>query len=98
MSFNLSPESLGIVAGAIVSILFSYIPGLSSWFASLESTSKRLIMLALMLVVTLAAVLLSCAGVVQGFACNQTGFIQAVQVFVLAVMANQAAYTITPRG
>ncbi len=36
-------EQLGAIAGVILSLLFSYVPGLSDWFSALPATTKRLI-------------------------------------------------------
>jgi len=50
----MSPETLSSLAAILLSQAFSYIPGLSDKFATLDGTHKRLIMLAALLLVSLA--------------------------------------------
>ena len=40
----MTPESFALIVGAIVSLFFSYIPGLNTWFDQLLPEYKRLIM------------------------------------------------------
>jgi hypothetical protein len=89
-------EQLGAIAGVILSLAFSYIPGLSDKFAALSATTKRLVMAALLFVVAAGALALSCANVVVTVACTQAGLIALVNVYIAALVANQAAYMIAP--
>jgi len=93
----MTAEQIAAVAAVILSLLMSYVPGLNAWYGNLDSTVKRLIMAFLLLVVTGGALGLSCAGLDKGFECSQAGLWQAVQVFIAALVANQAAYMLTPR-
>ena len=97
MDFTLTPESLTMLAGAVLSLLFSYVPGLSDWYGALEATYKRLIMAGLLLVTTGAVFGLACAGILSGIACDQPGLINVVWTFILAIVANQSVYSITKR-
>ena len=92
----MNAETLALIAGAVLSLLFSYIPGLSTWFETLAPDVKRLFMLGVLLVVTGALFGLSCAGLFAYFACTWAGAWQAVQLFILAAIANQGAYALTP--
>ena len=97
----MTAESLALISGAVLSLLFSYIPGLNVKFAELGSEVKRLIMAGLLLVVAGSIYGLSCAGWGTSFgvevACDQEGLLNLVQVFVIALIANQGAYAITPK-
>lgn len=94
---TITPEFLVVVAGTILSLLFSYIPGLNTWFAALVPEVKRLIMAGLLLIVSVAIFVLGCQGIIAtGIDCTQNGAIQFVWVFLLALMANQSTYQITP--
>jgi hypothetical protein len=97
-AFALTPEILGTIAGAVLSILFSYIPGLNTWFAAKDNTQKRGLM-ALLLLITSAGVFgLGCAGILNaGIACSNDGAIQIVWIFLLGIIGNQSAYSISPR-
>ena len=95
--FQLTPEMLATIAGAALSLLFSYIPGLNTYFAKLSSEAKRGIMALLLLVVAAAIFALGCANILlSGVACNQQGIIQLVWMFVMALIGNQAAFLISP--
>ena len=95
---NLTSEILVSIAGVVLSLLFSYIPGLRVWFASLVSEKKQLIMLGMLVLVTAGAFGLGCAGVLDiGLPCDKGGVISIVRLLILAVIANQSTYLISPR-
>lgn len=91
---------LAAISAVVVSLLFSYIPGLNAWFAGLQGEYKRLIMAAVLLIVAGASVGLACAGLAADFGltvtCDKAGIIGLVQAFILALAANQATYSISP--
>jgi len=91
----MSGERLGVVAGIIFSLTFSYIPGVKEWFEPLKNKYKQGIMGALLVLVAGAWFGLSCAGVVEGPACNQEGALEAVSVLFFALIANQGTYLMT---
>ena len=96
----MTTETLVLVAGVILSLLFSYIPGLNVKFAALGSEVKRLIMLVLVVLVGGVAFLLSCTGLGEGLgiviACTQGGALTLIQAIVLAAIGNQTAYMLSP--
>lgn len=97
----MSIDTLTMIAGAALSLAFSYIPGLNSKFDGLAPEYKRLIMAGLMLAIAAAAYGLACAGLGEQLgipvACDQAGAIGLLRAWLLAVIANQAAYAVTPR-
>lgn len=93
----MTAEQLSALAGVILSLAFSYLPGLAPWFDKLETTVKRLVMALLLLVVAAGAFGLSCAGVVDAATCTQAGAWSLLNVFVAALVANQATYLISPQ-
>ena len=97
----MTPELLSSLAGITLSLLFSYIPGLSSWYETLSATYKRLVMLAILAFTSLTAFGLACLGWLPYFnlelACNQKGGVELLTAFVLALVANQSTYLITPK-
>jgi hypothetical protein len=96
--FQVTPVILAGIAGAVLSLAFSYIPGLSTKFAEIIPEYKRLIMALLLVIVTAVIYLLNCGGVIQaGITCDRQGLIGLVWSFIVAVMANQATYTISPQ-
>lgn len=96
----MSAESLSLIAGTVLSLIFSYIPGAKEWFLQFNGQGKRLIMLALISLSAGIVFGLSCWG--WGFEfgitliCNQTGLFGLVRQVVLAIIANQSIYAISP--
>ena len=91
-------EALSLGAGALLSLLFGYVPGLSGWFDAKEPTVKRLIMAGALLVISVVVFGLSCANLqIPGIQieCNTQGASLLVQTFLLALAANQSMYSIT---
>lgn len=97
----MTPEQLGAIAGVILSLAFQYIPRLSPWYEPLEPTAKRLIMLGVMLVVSVAIFGLSCSALnlpaVLVVTCDQGGAMALLNTFIMAVIGSQAAYLIAPK-
>jgi hypothetical protein len=97
----MSAEMLAAIAGSILSLLFSYVPGLNSWYQALEATYKRLVMFGLLVIVAGGSIGMACAGWGADFGltltCDRAGAAGVVQALLLAVMANQATFTITPQ-
>ena len=94
----MTAEVLSSIAGIVLSLVFSYVPGISDWFGKLEATYKRLVMLALLVVVGIGVFGVTCWGIVKtGITCDQAGAIGLVKVLVVALVANQSTYLISPR-
>lgn len=93
----MTAELLTAIAGILLSLAFSYLPGLSDGFAKLDPTRKRLIMAGLLVLVSVGTFGLSCAGVINDAACTQAGAWALVSTFITALVANQATYSISPR-
>lgn len=83
------------LAGTLLALLFGYAPGLRSWYEALEPTRKALVMAGLLLA---AAVLLYVAACYTpwpvGVTCDEPGVWQLVELFMAAMVANQATYLI----
>jgi len=94
----MSPELLAAVSGIILSLAFSYIPGLNKKFAALQSDYKRLIMLGALFVVAAGALGLGCIGRYNLYSCVVDGVWKALETFIMAAIANQSAYALTPKG
>lgn len=89
------------VAGVILSLLFSYVPGLNTKFAAQSEEQKKLWMLGLLVLVAAATFGLSCTkyGAMIGipFQCTDAGAVEIIKILAAAVIANQATYSITPQ-
>lgn len=97
----MSSETLTMVAAAALSLAFSYVPGLQARFERLTPTGKRLAMLAMLGLVAAGAYGLACSGwgeaVGVTLACDAAGALGLGRAFILAVIANQSAYLISPQ-
>jgi hypothetical protein len=96
---GINSEGLSALAGIVLSLGFSYIPGISQRFGMLAPTQKRLVMLGLLLACALGVFGLSCmqTGWLSAMTCDQAGAWGLARVFVAAVIANQAAFSVSPR-
>ncbi len=98
----MSAESLSLVTGTLLSLIFSYLPGVHNSYSNLEPTMKRLIMLGLLLVVSGSIYGLSCLGWVQewgvAITCNQSGLMALIRQTAIAIIANQSIYAISPHN
>jgi hypothetical protein len=93
---NVNQQLLSALAGIALSLAFSYIPGLNARFQALDGQWKRVALLGTLAVVSAGIYGLSCGGIVDAVSCDQAGAIGLVQAFVLALVANQSAYQLTP--
>lgn len=94
----MSSELLAAVSGVVLSLAFSYIPGLRGWFDNLKPDYKRLTMLGVLLLSAAGAYGLACIGRYGVVTCDVDGIWQLVEVFIYAAVANQSAYALTPKG
>jgi uncharacterized membrane protein len=93
----MTANGLAAAAGVLLSVIFSYVPGLNAKYASLDSTWKRLIML-IALVITAGVVYgISCTGWWTWVSCDQAGIKQLIEAFVIAAIANQTAFELSPK-
>lgn len=97
-SITINTDFLSAAAGVLLSLGFSYIPKLSTWYAALDSTKKSLIMLGLLVVLSIGLYGLGCAKLVGlNIACTTDGAWQLVEIFIAAAIANQSTYTLSPQ-
>lgn len=89
---------LASTAGVVLSLCFSYVPGLESWYSQLAGQYKRLVMLGALLLVTIGVFAMSCAGITAQVTCDQTGAKSLITLFLTAAIANQTAFMLTPKS
>lgn len=98
----MTAEFLAAAAATILSLAFSYIPGLSAWYGTKGEDVKILIMLVLLILVAAGAFGLACAGLGIDFGlavtCDQAGLIELLKVLFAAAVANQITYSLTPKS
>lgn len=97
-------DTISLFAGALLSFAFSYVPGLADKFGALDATAKRGVMAAVLVVAAAIIAGLSCAPMLAGVlpaewavTCDQPGLIVFGRALVLALVANQGAFALTPK-
>lgn len=85
---------LASFAGILLSLGFGYIPGLKDRYDTLVAQQKALVMAGLLLVAALGVFGLSCWGPFEYATCDQGGAWALAEMFVTALIANQATYQI----
>jgi hypothetical protein len=97
----MNADFFAMLAGLLLSLLFSYIPGFSGWFEKLDGIQKRLVMLGLLALVAIGLVVATCAGFASDLGlqatCDRSGLVSVIWAFMLALIANQSTYQITAR-
>lgn len=102
----MSETLIADVAGVLLSLLCSYAPGVKGWFGALSGEKKRLVMLGLLALAAGGIYGVACIGysaavvspTSMGISCDKAGAWKLLEVFVAAAIANQAAYTFTPKA
>ena len=89
----MTPELLVALAGAVLSLLFAYFPWLKGWFDTVPSVWKPILNAGVLLVVALGLVGASCLGIVDYFVCTWTGVLDAVWLWIFALVGNNLTYT-----
>ena len=94
----MTAEQLSAAAGLVLSLVFSYVPGVNTWFANQNVTNKRLFMAFLLLGVAALSLGYTCYSAGQDIlACVQATWPGYVNAVIAALVANQAAYLISPQ-
>lgn len=93
---NVTATLLFTIAGLLLSVLGSYIPGFNTWFAKKSKEFKQLLMLIAILVVAVVIAVLSFTGVWVLIAPTKNGVIMLVLYVLMAIVSNQGVYSITP--
>lgn len=92
----MQPDPLSATAGLALSLLFSYVPGLSGAYAKLSEAAKMFVMAVLLAVVATASVLWACRGASVMVGCISISWETYLQAFISALVANQGAHRLSP--
>ncbi len=93
----MTTEELVAIVGAILAILFAYVPGFANWFNPLGAEVKRLIMAGLLIVVAGAIFGLSCANIFTRVTCDFHGAWGLIVAVLAGIIANQSLFAILPK-
>lgn len=83
--------------GVLTSVAFSYIPGLRKWYAALDPTYQRLIMLGLLVLGGLLIMGSSCLDFWVIVSCDKAGWLKLAEAVFMSVLANQSTFLISPK-
>lgn len=97
LTFN--QDVLVMIAGSVLSALFTYVPKFNVWFAMKTDEFKQYTMIGIMFVVSGGMFALACFGLLEinEFVCNKGTAWHFIYTFILAVMSNQSTYLISPK-
>lgn len=90
---DLSQVSIAAVAGLLLSLAFSYIPGLKDWYDQLTPTPKKLIMALALVLATVGLLAYKCRADSGCYGLTAETYIGAL---IAALVANQSTASITP--
>ena len=94
----MTATELGALAGVLLSLAFSYVPGLNTKYAGWTPEVKRLVMLGALVLAAVGVYGVGCLGWLDtGIACTVQGALDLLKVLVVAVVANQGVYSISPQ-
>lgn len=97
----MTAEILSSIAGVVISLAASYVPGFSDWYARLDGSHKRLLMLGMLAVSSIGIYALACAQLGEALEitlrCDQEGALTLARAFLTALVSSQAAFTISPQ-
>ena len=88
---------LVMIAGVVLSLAFGYVPGLRELYAALDGVRKAQVMAGVLLVAAGGVFAAACYSPWQLATCDEAGFWQLVELFIAALIANQATYQIAVR-
>lgn len=94
--YDLTLELFGALFGGIISVFFSWCPGLRTWFAGLSKTFKQLTMLGFSLALIIFIGVSSCTHLWTFMTCDKVGFMKLATVWFFFLVSNQSIYRIVP--
>jgi len=87
--------TISTLAGILLSLVFSYIPGASTWYEKFTAQQKSLLMLLFLALACVVIFVASCLGFLTQLACTADGAKSLIPLFISAMIANQSTYQIT---
>ena len=89
---------LSQLAGVVLSLVFSYVPGVKDLYAKLDSTGKSGVMAVTVILIACAIYAASCYGLISSVTCDKAGVVGLVEAVIGALVANQATYLLSPQN
>ena len=85
---------LATLAGVLLSLAFGYVPGLRDWYGAQDGIRKAQVMAAALLLAGAGVYVTSCYTPFTAVTCDEAGFWELVEMFIAALIANQATFLI----
>ena len=94
----MTQDEMVSMAAILLSLACAYIPGLSEKYNGLDSPRKAWVMAGLLAIVAVGVFALTCWQVIDvGVYCNEYGLVGLAKLYVMALIANQSAFSIFVR-
>ena len=98
----MSTTVLAAVAGALLSLLFEYVPGVAGWFENQAAITKRIVMSAALIVAAGVVYGMACAGLLGALnwnlSCDEAGLTQLLGILFAALASNQTFHALVKKG
>ncbi len=100
----MTSTTLVAIAAAALSLIFSYLPGLNTWYAGKSDDFKKLFQVGWLLVVSVAIYGAGCLPEIASrlpfptIACTAAGAYDLLFMFLTAVVTNQATFLLSPKA
>lgn len=91
----MNENAYAALAGVVLSLFFTYFPYLKDKYAQLRPDYQQLIQLGVLAILVFGRVGLGCLGKDATFQCSTDGLWQAIQAYILAILANAGMYKAT---
>lgn len=92
---NISNETLTIVVAIVMSLIYSFFPGVKSWFTSLGDNEKFSVNVLTVVLLSAAIFLMACAGITTKLTCNALGVDLLLNMVVRFATAYGTTYLMT---
>jgi galactitol-specific phosphotransferase system IIC component len=96
----MTATQLSTISAIVLSLVFSYIPGIKEAWDQQNGIQKRIYMLLCLVIVTGASFGLACLPMFANLVniqCTQAGAVALFTAFIQAMIANQATFLISPQ-
>lgn len=91
-------DILSAAGGILLSLIFSYAPGVRPWYGTLDAQQKALVNLGSVIVIAVGVFALGCFGIIDGLVqCKVAGVKELISAIIAVAISNQAAYGLTKR-
>lgn len=103
MGIQLTSETLYMITGSVISLIFDLFPWLATWYQSIKPNNKRWVMIFVLIIVSASMIGLSCWEVTApllvkhiNVTCTEAGIVEFVEIFFYTLIANQATFLLNP--